>query len=58
MSSRSVDTDLLQMRDKARLVVKNATKSKNESLPASIRTGVLLYITLRAFTMQHYASKG
>lgn len=58
MSSRSVDTDLLQMRDKARQVVKSATNSKNESLLASIRTGVLLYITLRAFTMHHYASKG
>lgn len=57
MSSRSVDPDLLQMRDKARLVVKNATNSKNESLLASVRTGVLLYITLRAFTMQYYASK-
>jgi len=55
MSSRSSDTDLLLMRDKARSIVKQATGSKNESLIASIRTGLLLYITLRAFTMNHYS---
>lgn len=57
MSSRSVDGDLMMMREKARIIVKQATGSKNESLVASIRTGLLLYIVLRAFTMNHYSSK-
>lgn len=57
MSSRSTDPDLLVMRDKARDIVKQATGSKNESVLASVRTGLLLYITLRAFTMHHYSSK-
>lgn len=56
MSSRSSDPELMLMRDRARSVVKHATTTKNESLIASIRTGLLLYITLRAFTMNHYGS--
>ncbi len=55
MSSKSVDPDLLMMREKARTIVKTATGSKNESLIASIRTGLLLYIVIRAFTMNHYS---
>lgn len=57
MSSRSVDPDLLLMRDRAETIVRSATTTKNASLIASIRTGLLLYITLRAFTMNHYSSR-
>lgn len=57
MSSRSVDPDLMIIRESARNIVKQATGSKNESLIASIRTGLLLYITLRAFTMSYYSSR-
>lgn len=57
MASRSIDPDLMMMRDRARTIVKNATTTKNESLIASIRTGLLLYITLRAFTMNYYSTR-
>lgn len=57
MSSRSVDPDLMIIREGAKNIVKKATGSKNESLVASIRTGLLLYITLRAFTMNYYSSR-
>ena len=56
-SSRSTDPELLAMREKAQFIVRQATGSKNDSLVASIRTGLLLYITIRAFTMHHYSGK-
>lgn len=55
MSSRSVDTSLIQLRAKTEKLVEVATGNKNQSNLASTRTGVLLYIVLRTFTMKHYA---
>lgn len=56
MSSRSTDAELIAIRDKAMTIARTATSSKNESVIASIRTGVMLYFTLRAFTMNYYSS--
>lgn len=55
MSSRSSDPILLSLREKAEHIATSATGNKNSSTIATIRTGVLLYIVLRAFTMKHYA---
>ncbi len=54
MSSRSTETDLLHIRAIAEKIIKIATGSKNDNAIASVRTGLLLYIVLRAFTMHHY----
>ena len=58
MSSRSTDAALFQLRAKTEKLVQIATGNKNQSNLASTRTGVLLYIVLRAFTMKHYAGGG
>lgn len=54
MSSRSTDPVLFALREKVEGIVQKATGNKNTSLIASVRTGVLLYIVLRAMTMRHY----
>lgn len=54
MSSRSVDPILIDLREKTEKIATNATGSKNPSTIAAIRTGVLLYIILRSYTMRHY----
>lgn len=56
MSSRSTDPVLFALREKTEEIVKQATGNKNTSVIASVRTGVLLYICLRSYTMKHYAS--
>lgn len=56
MSSRSTDPALFSLRNKMELIVKDATGNKNSSLIASVRTGALLYIVLRAMTMKHYTA--
>lgn len=55
MSSRSTDLELLRVRDKAEAVVAKATGNKNDSIIASVRTGLLLYIILRAYSMHYYS---
>lgn len=55
MSSRSTDADLLKIRLVAEKIIRNATGTKNENAIASVRTGLLLYIVLRAFTMNYYS---
>lgn len=57
-SSRSTDPSLLKMRDLSLKIVKKVVKSNNASLTASIRTGLMLYIVLRAFSMRYYTSGG
>ena len=56
MSSRSTDETLYSLREKVEKIVKAATGSKNESVISSVRTGVLLYINIRCYTMRHYTS--
>lgn len=58
MSSRSTDPALLKMRKLSLSIVKKSVKSNNESLLASIRTGIMMYIVLRTFTMNYYQSSG
>ncbi len=55
MSSRSTDPVLIALREKAETLVKMATQNKNESVLASVRTALLLYLVARALTMTHYA---
>jgi len=55
MSSRSTDTDLLTIRKLAEGVVSKATGLKNDNIIASVRTGLLLYLVLRAYTLHHYS---
>lgn len=56
MSSRSTDPILFSLREKVEKIVKQATGNKNSSLIASVRTGILLYVVLRAMTMKHYTA--
>lgn len=55
MASRSSDPSLLKMRDLAERIVASAIPSRNPSIIASVRTGVMLYLVLRAFTMKYYS---
>jgi hypothetical protein len=55
MSSRSTEVTLLELRSDVSTVVKAATQSRNDSAIAAARTGFMLYVVLRAFTMGHYA---
>jgi hypothetical protein len=54
MSSRSTDSELIDLRETAERVVRSATTTKNDSVISSVRTGLLLYIVLRAYTSHHY----
>lgn len=58
MSSRSSDASLLKMRDLSLAIVKRAVRSNNKSLLASVRTGCMIYIVLRTFTMGYYSQGG
>lgn len=53
-ASRVSDDLLLSIREDMEEVVRMATKSKVPGSVAAVRTGMMLYIVLRAFTMQHY----
>jgi hypothetical protein len=57
MSSRTTDTRMILIRSTVENIVKEATKSKNESVVSATRTGFMLYIILRAFTKRHYTSQ-
>ena len=54
-SSRTSDPILLDLRKETEEIAKNATGSRNPSTLAAVRTGVLLYLVLRTFTMGHYS---
>lgn len=56
MSSRSTDPVLFSLREKAEKIVRNATGSKSPNAIAGVRTGLLLYLVLRAYTMRYYTS--
>lgn len=55
MSSKSTDVNLLRIRDFAQNIVRKATSTKNENMIASLKTGLLLYIVIRAMTMNYYS---
>ena len=54
MASRSSDPGLLKMRELGESIVKSATVGRSAAVIASVRTGLLLYIVLRTFSMKHY----
>lgn len=58
MSSRSSDPALMKMRDLSLAITKRAVRSNNKSLLASVRTGCMIYIVLRTFTMSYYSQGG
>jgi hypothetical protein len=55
MSSRSTDPILFSLREKAEKIVKDATHNKNTSVIAAVRTGILLYLIARAYSMRYYS---
>ena len=55
MSSKSIDLNLLNIRDLSQSIVKKAVNTKNENMVASLKTGLLLYIVIRAITMNYYS---
>ena len=55
MASRSSDPRVLYLREVGEKIVADATGVKNKAVLAATRTGVMLYITLRTLTKNHYA---
>ena len=55
-SSRSTDPDLMELRKFTESIVRKAIETKTESVIASVRTAVLLYIVSRAYTMRHWSN--
>lgn len=56
MASRMSNESLLKTKELSERVVTQAIKTKNDSVIASVRTGVQLYLVLRAMAMQYYQS--
>jgi hypothetical protein len=55
MSSKSSDLNLLKIRELSQNIVKKATTTKNENMVSSLKTGLLLYVVIRALTMNYYS---
>ncbi|MBE0438142.1 MAG: hypothetical protein IBX57_00045 [Gammaproteobacteria bacterium] len=53
-ASRMSDSQLIEMRDLAEAIVKRSVRTRNRVLQASVRTGLQIYIVLRAFAKKHY----
>lgn len=53
-SSRTTDSSVINMRDLSYKISKKAIKTSNDSLLSSVRTSIMLYIVLRAFSMPYY----
>ncbi len=53
-SSRSTDESLIKLRKDVEEVVDKAIRSRNPTVIASVRTGVMLYIIIRAFTRNYF----
>jgi hypothetical protein len=56
-SSRSIDADLLELRKLTEEIIRPAVDSRTDSVVAAVRTGVLLYMVARAYTMNHYSNQ-
>ena len=54
-SSRNTDPLLLRLRRDIEVMVRRVTKINHSGSVAAIRTGVLLYVVLRALTKDHYS---
>lgn len=57
-ASRSTDPALMELRDNIQALVSKATGSKSKSTLAAVRTGIMLYIVVRALTMKHFSATG
>jgi hypothetical protein len=55
MSSRSTDPVLLEIREQCEDIIQQATGIRSTSVLSAVRTGILLYITLRAVTKGYYS---
>jgi len=53
---RSTEPTLLKIRKSLEKIVSTATKNKTPSVLAAVRTGILMYILLRTFTMKYYSN--
>lgn len=56
-ASKTSDELILEARELGEGIAKRATGSKNKILISAVRNAILLYVLLRAFTMDHYKSK-
>lgn len=56
MSSRSTEHKLLKARELVEALIKKATNSHNDSGVAAVRTGWMLYVVVRAYSMRYYTS--
>lgn len=54
-ASRMSDPQLMEMRDLADKIVSRSVRSRNSAALASVRTGLQLYIVLRAFARKYYS---
>lgn len=57
MSSRNTDPTLKKIREGFEEIAKMATGSKNSNVIAGVRTGLMLYIVVRAISMKHYINR-
>lgn len=55
-SSRNTDETLIKLRKDVEDMVSDAIRSRNPTVIASVRTGIMLYIVLRAFTRNYFTS--
>ncbi len=56
MSSRSRDPILLKLRDQGEWISKEALHTTNKTVLAMMRTSIMLYVNLRAYTKAHYTN--
>lgn len=56
MASRMADATLLECKELAETIVTRATTTRSSSTIASVRTGIQLYVVLRAMAMNYYQS--
>ncbi len=54
LASRSTDMELKEIRDNGSNLIAVISPTSSESVVSNIRTGVILYLTLRAFTKHYY----
>lgn len=56
MSSRNTDQNLKKLRSDVEKMVTLATGNKNQNVLSAVRTGIMLYLVVRAVSMKHYTS--
>lgn len=55
MASKTSNKRLLGLKEDGESIVTSAIRTKNMAVVKAVRTGIMLYIVLRTFTMQHYS---